>query len=1285
MHVFRILPFVIAAFSCTLTANSGIADGNVDLPRFPSISPDGETVVFSWRGDIWSAPIAGGDSRRLTSHPGRDHRSAWVPDGNLIIFESDRDGVRNMYSMKPDGTSITKITDTDASLFLSNVGVDADGEYQIALTGYLEGDVYRDSRPYEVSLKGGQPRRMHDAFGRNAVRSPDGSKVAFVRGGSSWSRRHYRGPDDRDVWVHRPAEDSFVQLTTWEGNDGLPRWSGEDQVLYLSDREGDTVNLYRHDLDAGEDGAEALTAFEERDVMAFDITPDGRTAIIHRWDTLYSLDLNDPEATPIPIVLYASEDELDSEELVSVGRKVTEAARNPDGKSIAMVAYGDVYVRGTEKSAKGRRVFSSPGREKDLTWSPDGSQLYFVSDVDGTESIMVAHVLQTRTELKDAYTEVTSPEEEPEADDESEVEDEEGSEQEENSADPVSGTWSCEANIPQAGPSEITIELTLAEDGSVTGEFSAADFSGTFSGEFDSTSGILTGVCTVFGRMSAQLEVTITDGSLRGSVILGEGGGVFPITGTHSGIDVDTADAAEEKEDITEEEESEEDGEEDGEEDSEEDSEEEADEEEDPADDPARWAEALTFMVEPFLETEFNDHYPVISPDGVHLAFTRGNGMLMIMDLATNETRLLREGWDSGLEYRFTPDGRWVVFDQADRNFNQDIFIVPVDGSAHPINITRHPDNDGSPRIRSDGKSLAFRSERKDEEFDVWYVFLDESLERMSSEEQDEYFKKNATAAKKKSLPKAADIRKNLEEIRAGEVEEDEDYEAPFTTEDLQDAYLRLRRLTSLPGSESNIEMIPSGETVVFTYSGGSPGSSGLYSVKFDGSGRKELGDTASILEISTDGSKLTAVSGGQAKLIDPSSGKAETMGISDRVRINLEDQSTAKFNEAARILSEWFYHPEMKGLDWSKLTEDYRVLATRARTADEFNWVAGRLLGELNASHLGIRAPSDSMPLSQSLGRLGTIHEPVKGGFLVTDIIEDSAAERTTMPLQVEDVITGIEFEPFDPDSVPTEELESRLRGMTGKEVVVSVRRRVVVDGAEGEEGEDVELDLLISPQSWSSLRSLIYKRMQQRNADLVDAWSGGRLGYAHVRGMSQPSLDEFERDLFAATEGRDGLIVDVRNNGGGWTADRMLASLMSQPHAYTVPRGADPSFTEGYPQDRLFIQRCILPVNMLCNEKSFSNAEIVSHAFKGLDRGNLVGQQTYGGVISTGGTSLIDGTTVRHPFRGWYLPDGTDMENNGAMPDLVVLQTPEDESRNHDAQLKAAVDDLLSRMDQD
>jgi tricorn protease len=137
-----------------------------------------------------------------------------------------------------------------------------------------------------------------------------------------------------------------------------------------------------------------------------------------------------------------------------------------------------------------------------------------------------------------------------------------------------------------------------------------------------------------------------------------------------------------------------------------------------------------------------------------------------------------------------------------------------------------------------------------------------------------------------------------------------------------------------------------------------------------------------------------------------------------------------------------------------------------------------------------------------------------------------------------------------------------------------------------------------------------------------------------------------------------------------------------MVQPHAYTIPRGGDPARKWHYPVDRLFIQRYSLPINMLVNEKSFSNAEITAHAFRTLKRGTLVGQQSYGGVISTGSESLIDGTTVRTPGRGWYLPDGTDMEMHGAMPDIVVPQTPEDESTSHDTQLETAVADLMKRL---
>lgn len=1222
------------------------ADGNVDLPRYPSISPDGSTVVFSWRGDLFSAPIGGGQVSRLTSHPGRDHRSAWLPGGEGIVFESDRDGTRNLYRMQPDGSQITSITDTDAAIFLNNVGADSEGNTKVAITGYLEGDVYRDARSYELNLEGGQPKRIHNAFGRSAVRSPDGSTVAFVRGASSWDRRHYRGPDARNVWLFHPKDGSFTQLTTWEGNDGRPRWAGSDHVMYLSDREGDTTNLYRHSVSGGPQDAEPLTRFENQDVMGFDVTPDGKTAVMHRWDTLYSLDLTDPNAVPRPIALNAPEDAQDDEKLISVSNKATEAAQNPDGNSIAVVAYGDIFVRGTDKEATARRITKTPGREKDIAWSPDGTQLYFVSDDDGTESIMVARVERTRGELKKAYEDATGTGEEEEEKEEGDTKEEDA--KEEPAQDPVSGEWTLELEVPETGPTTIEFTLELGKEGKVTGNFSAPDFQGEFTGAFEAETGKLEGECTIFDREKAQLEVTIDGENMTGHVTRSEGRGILPIEGTRN-----TPEKAEE----------------------------EKEEEDDPALDPKRWSEALTFHVEPFLVTESNDHTPKPSPDGMKLAFTRGNGNLMILDLATREEKMLREGWDRWYEYEWSPDSHWIAFDQSDRNFNQDIFIVPADGSADPVNITRHPDNDGAPRFNADGKILAFQSNRKGDESDIWFVFLDESLSGKPEPELKEYFKELTDAAKKRKPLKAKDVQEALAKSAEAEDkdESEEDYKAPFTEEDLQSAYLRLERVTSLPGSERDVVVLPSGEKIIFTSSGGSPGSSGLYSISHDGTGRKKLGDSVSIEGISLDGGKLTAIGSGQAKLIDSSSGKSESMVISDRVRVDLREQSAAKFREAARIMGATFYHPTMKDLDWEELSSQYEDLATGAHTADEFNWVANRYLGELNASHLGVRAPSTSMPLSQSQGRLGTIHEPVEGGYMVTGVIPESAAQRSLMPLQVGDVITGLDFESFEEGEFPLDTIESRLKGKSGKEVVVSVRREV-----EGEP-EAMDLELLITPQSWSSIRMLLYKQMQRKNAALVEEWSDGRLGYAHIRGMSQSSLDEFERDLFAATEGRDGLIVDVRNNGGGWTADRLLGSLMAQPHAYTVPRGADPSMTTGYPQDRLFIQRYTLPVNMLCNEKSFSNAEIVSHAFKTLDRGTLVGQQTYGGVISTGGTSLIDGTSVRLPFRGWYLPDGTDMENNGAIPDIVVEQTPEDESRSHDAQLQSAVEDLMTRLDKE
>jgi tricorn protease len=198
-----------------------------------------------------------------------------------------------------------------------------------------------------------------------------------------------------------------------------------------------------------------------------------------------------------------------------------------------------------------------------------------------------------------------------------------------------------------------------------------------------------------------------------------------------------------------------------------------------------------------------------------------------------------------------------------------------------------------------------------------------------------------------------------------------------------------------------------------------------------------------------------------------------------------------------------------------------------------------------------------------------------------------------------------------------------------------------------------------------------LLYDEWVDRTRAEVEKASGGKLGYLHIRGMDMGSLRQMEEDLYAAGHGKDGLIVDVRFNGGGSTADHVLTILTQPVHAITRSRGSG----EGYPVDRLAYASWSKPIVLMCNEYSFSNAEILSHAVKQLGRGTVVGMRTGGGVISTGSQRLVDGSSVRMPTRGWYLiTTGEDMELNGCLPDVALWNAP----GGQDLQLQRAVQAL-------
>jgi tricorn protease len=193
------------------------------------------------------------------------------------------------------------------------------------------------------------------------------------------------------------------------------------------------------------------------------------------------------------------------------------------------------------------------------------------------------------------------------------------------------------------------------------------------------------------------------------------------------------------------------------------------------------------------------------------------------------------------------------------------------------------------------------------------------------------------------------------------------------------------------------------------------------------------------------------------------------------------------------------------------------------------------------------------------------------------------------------------------------------------------------------------------------------------------VESLSKGKLGYLHVARMMWNEFEKFEQHIYERGAGKEGLIIDVRDNGGGFTADHLLTVLTQPKHSFTIPRNGK----TGFPQDRLVYASWNKPIVVLCNENSFSNAEIFSHAIKTLNRGKLVGKTTAGGVISTGAKNILDLGQMRLPFRGWFLlNNGKDMELNGATPHFSIDITPNDNTNNRDPQLDKAIEVLTKEV---
>jgi tricorn protease len=664
--------------------------------------------------------------------------------------------------------------------------------------------------------------------------------------------------------------------------------------------------------------------------------------------------------------------------------------------------------------------------------------------------------------------------------------------------------------------------------------------------------------------------------------------------------------------------------------------------------------------------TPEDESNPIISPDGKKIAYVKGNGELITADInadgkMSNE-KILLNGWATPTGIAWSPDSKWLAYSLPDLDFNDEIYIQTADNSQKPVDVSMHPRSDNSPAWSIDGKKLAFISNRNNGDDDVWFVWLTKKDWEKTKQDWDESEEKPEKKEDKKG--------KDSAKVKPVEIDFDRIYD-------------RLVQVTSLPGNESDIAISKDGETFYFVANRNSyhtyKAEQDLYSIKWDGTKMKQFtkgNDRPYALRMDNEGKYLYLFKPkGKLNRIDVKSEKEENMAYSADMKIDYPVERKQIFEEAWRTLNNGFYDPNFHGKDWEALKKKYEPWAVKASTQDDFRYIFNFMLGELNSSHQGMYGSDRAETQKETTGLLGIEFVPLNNGVKITHIIPNSPADKTESKLNAGDVINAVDGTEVDMNM----NFNSLFINKDNKRTLLDVTDK-----------EGKKREVIIRPAS--NLSQELYEEWVEEHRKLTEKYSNGRLGYIHVQGMNWPSFERFERELTASGLGKEGIVIDVRFNGGGWTTDYLMTVLTYRQHAYTIPRGAaknlekeQKKFITHYPLgERLPFAAWTKPSVAMCNSCSYSNAEIFSHAYKTLGIGKLVGEPTFGAVISTGGRGLIDGSFVRLPFRGWYVKSTEkNMEWGPALPDKIVEESPDAKAKEQDEQLKAAVDILLNQID--
>ncbi len=677
---------------------------------------------------------------------------------------------------------------------------------------------------------------------------------------------------------------------------------------------------------------------------------------------------------------------------------------------------------------------------------------------------------------------------------------------------------------------------------------------------------------------------------------------------------------------------------------------------------------------------------PVYAPDGKSFAYVVGDRELHIATLprpgvaandrvaftgavATNERYGPRPTW--------SPDSRYVAFPVTDaRSFTNVHVVAAAGGVARPISFLGNGQT-GAIAWSPDGKYVLFDTSQRTEDSRIVRIDLLPHVPKYREDGFRDLFKPGKQPgtpdAPSDTAPDGPAPQKPLP--AGGKPGAKAPAPAVPKVPPVTIVWEGLRaRATILPlGMSADTPVISSdGKTLIFHAS--ERGQDNLYSYDLDelatdppiakqiSQSTKSKGDFA----LTKDGKALFYIDGGMVMTTALDTPKPKPVSIAADMDVDFAVEKTVVFNQAWGILNRQFYDAKFNGQDWPALRAKYLPYVEGARTSDELRRIVNLMIGELNASHSGINRPQrgpGSLP-SDRVGDLGLRFDRAAyeagRGLVVSEVV-------TLGPASIEKIVPGDRIVAINGRTIgPRDNLDALLENTVDRRVTLGVQ------GATGRR------DVVVRPGSVSVAAGLRYRQWVDDRRALVDRLSGGRLGYVHIADMSSESLNQLYLDLDAENQSRQGVVVDIRNNNGGFVNGFALDVFARRNFLTMTPRDLFP-----VPSRQALGQRALgVPTVLVINESSLSDAEDFTEGYRALGLGKVVGQPTAGWIVFTGGEPLIDGSTVRVPSTRIRDGRGQDMEMNPRPVDIAVERPLGETDTGRDAQLSAAVGQLLSQL---